>query len=103
MPAEIERKLCHEVGFGVAFGFAMKACGVVADLAVDRLDGASERLGLEEQMGRDDFAVGAPAVGGHGEGFEMRYSRPEPPEGFVSTTAHFHGKDASCGARHSNP
>lgn len=81
----------------------MEACGVVAHLSVDRLDGAGQRFRLNEQLRRDDFAVSAPAVGGHCERPEMGYPGPEPLEGFVSTTAHFHGKDASCGARHSNP
>lgn len=81
----------------------MEASGVVADLAVDGLNGAGERLSLDEQMWRDDFAISAPSIGRHGERLQMRDARPKPLQCFVSTTAHFHGKDASCGARHSNP
>ena len=76
---------------------------MVPHLGVDRLDRAGERLGLDEQMRRDDFAVSAPSIGCHREGFEMGDARPKPLQCFVSTTAHFHGKDASRGARHSNP
>ena len=81
----------------------MEAGEVVAHLSIHGLDGRSELFGLQKQRGRDNFAIDFPAIRCHGEGPQMRYARPESLEGFVATTAHFHGKNASCGARHSNP
>ena len=78
MPTKIERKLGHIGRFGVAFGFAVEACGVVAHLCVDGLNGAGERLGLDQQMRRDDLAVSAPSIGCHRERPQMRNARPKP-------------------------
>ena len=103
MPEYMECNVRHVGCFGITFGFAVEPCEVVPDLRVDGLDGAGERLGLEEQFRGDDFAIHLPLIGGDGEGLEMGYPCPEPLERFVATTAHFHGKDASRGARHSNP
>jgi len=93
----------HVGGFGVAFGFAVEAREVVPDLRVDGFDSGGERFGLQQQIERNDFTVDFPMIGSDGKGFKVGYSCPEPLERFVATTAHFHGKDASCGARHSNP
>ena len=103
MPTKIERKLGHIGRFGIAFVFAVEACSVVAHLGVDRLDGAGERLGLDQQMRWDNFAVSAPSIGRHREWLQMRDARQKPLQCFVYMIAHFHGKDASCGAKHSNP
>ena len=81
----------------------MESCEVLPDLRVDGLDGGGERLGLQQEIAWNDFAVHLPMVGGDSKGFEVSYPCPEPLERFVATTAHFHGKDTSCGARHSNP
>ena len=81
----------------------MEAREIVAQLRVDGLNGAGELLGLDEQMCGDDFAIDLPPICRDGKGPQVRYPRPEALEGFVATTAHFHGKDASCEARHSNP
>lgn len=81
----------------------MEAGEVVPHLRVNGFCGRGEGFGLQQQIGRDDLAVGPPSIGSDGEGLEMRYPRPEPFEGLVATTAHFDGKDASAEARHSNP
>ena len=78
MPTKIERKLCDIGGFGVAFGFAVEACSIVPHLGVDGLNGAGERLGLDQQMRRDDFAIRAPSIGRHRERLQMRDARPKP-------------------------
>jgi len=89
--------------FRVVFGFAVESCEVMPNLRVDGLNRGGKRLGLEQQVEGNNFAIDLPMVGSDGEWFKMDYSCPEPLERFVATTAHFHGKDTSCGARHSNP
>lgn len=96
-------KFGHVRGFRVAEGSAMKSGEVVADLSIDGFDRVGKRLGLDKQLRRDYLAIDFPAISGHGKRFEVSYLCPESPERFFATRAHFQGKDASLGARHSNP
>ncbi len=62
-------EVSHFGCFRVAFGFAVEACEVMPDLRVDRFDGGGERLSLQEEIARNDFAVHFPLIGGNGKGF----------------------------------
>lgn len=81
----------------------MEAREIVTHLRVDGFDGGGQRLGLYQQILRDNATVDFPFIRRHREWLQVCEARPEPSERFSATAAHFNGKDASRGTRHSNP
>lgn len=99
----IEGQFGHEWLFGIAESESVEPGEIVADLGIEGFDGGGKRLGLDEQVRRNHGTVDLPFVGGDRERLQVRESGPELLEGFSATAAHFKGKDASRGTRHSNP
>ena len=58
---------------------------------------------LNQQVGRNYFAIDFPFIGANCKGGELLYFCPEPFEWLVATRADFDGNDALFGTRVSKP